>query len=611
MSRLEIITENQSQKVMDGLYGDMSRRIAASPPGLCPITMAHSFVTLCHAQSCGKCSPCRIGLGTLSRLLEAVLDGKADASLLALLEDTALGIRNSADCAIGYDAARMVLDSLHAFKDDFLAHSAGGCCISRVGETVPCVSFCPAGVDIPGYLALVNAGRVADAVRLIRKDNPFPVACAYICEHPCESHCRRSMIDDAINIRGLKRYAVDAAGIVPVPDNAHATGKKVAILGGGPSGLSAAYYLSLMGHSVTLFERRKKLGGMLRYGIPAYRFPRELLDRDIEAILQTGVQVKLGVNVGTDITLEEIIEFYDSVYIALGAHTDSKAGVEGEDLQGVISAVDLLRSIGDGEYPDFTGKKVAVIGGGNVAMDVTRTSLRLGAAKVYCVYRRRQSDMTALREEVEGAIAEGAELVTLKAPVRIEGDEQGNARALWVKPQIPGAIDGSGRPRPNNAALGEERIEADIIIVAVGQRIETAIYEKAGIPLQNGAIAAMASGEIFREGKLFAGGDCATGPATAIRAIAAGKVAAANIDEYLGYSHAISVDLEIPQAGSYSRLPWGRVNTTEREALERKKDFDCVECGMTEEGATLESARCLRCDHFGYGAFRGGRNTSW
>ena len=611
MSRLEMVTESLTQRKLIDLHGDAERRLNSGPLGLCPVDAAFSFATLCHAQSCGKCVPCRIGLGQLIRILKTILDGKAEPQMLSLLQNTASTIIDSADCVIGYDAARMALDCALGFSDDFMEHIEKGRCLADANIPVPCVQLCPAGVDIPGYIALANKGRYEDAVQLICKDNPFPVACAYICEHPCEEHCRRGMIDNAINIRGLKRYVVDNADELPLPQCAAPTGKKVAVIGGGPGGMSAAYYLTLMGHEVTLYERRKKLGGMLRYGIPAYRFPRELLDRDIQAILKTGVKEKLSTDVGVDISLDEIIASNDSVFVAVGAHTDSKAQVEGENLKGVISAVELLRNIGDDEFPDFTGKTIVVVGGGNVAMDATRTSLRLGAEKVYCVYRRRQVDMTALVEEVEGAVAEGAELVTLKAPARIEDDGNGNAAALWVKTQLPGAIGADGRPRPVDADLPEERIAADIIIIAVGQKVETTIYEKAGFPLEWGTIKAMASGKIFNNGKIFAGGDCVTGPATAIRAIAAGKVAAANIDEFLGFDHKISVDVSIPPAEIKNKPLRGRVNTTEREAGLRIKDFDGIECGMTKEGAEMESTRCLRCDHFGFGAFRGGRMTKW
>ena len=611
LSRLDIKSPSRAQTVVDNLYRDVERRIAASPPGLCPVDMSLSFLQLCHAQSCGKCVPCRIGLGQLSKLIATVLDGTGSMDTIAIIEKTARSILNTADCAIGRDAARLVLDGLEGFRDDYEEHVNHRRCLAGLQLPVPCVALCPAGVDVPGYMALVGEGRCADAVRLIRKDNPFPTACAYICEHPCEARCRRNMIDDAINIRGLKRYAVDHAGVVPQPECAPSTGKKVAIIGGGPSGLSCAYYLALMGHKVTVFEERDKLGGMLRYGIPSYRFPRHLLDEEIDSILSLGIEAHTNVTVGRDISVEELQKEYDCLYIAIGAHQDKKVGIPGEDSRHVLSAVEMLRAIGDDVMPDFTGKRVVVIGGGNVAMDVTRSSIRLGAEKVTCVYRRRVEDMTALPDEVTGAMAEGAELLTLMAPVRIEADEEGNAAALWVQPQLIGEADKSGRPRPNKADLPEQRIPADIIVVAIGQGIEIQGFEQAGVPIKRGTFVAGLSGQVGDMGNLFAGGDCVTGPATAIRAIAAGKVAAANIDEDLGFRHEITVDVDIPAPRLNNRAPHGRINTTEREACERRCDFEDIECGLTEEGAYTEASRCLRCDHYGYGIFRGGRNVKW
>lgn len=612
MSRLDIKTPSRAQTVVEGLYRDVERRIAASPPGLCPVEMSLSFLQLCHAQTCGKCVPCRIGLGQLAKLISQVLDGTANMDTVRIIEKTARSIVDTADCAIGRDAARLVVDGLEGFRDDYEEHVQHHRCLASLQNPVPCVALCPAGVDIPGYMALVGAGRYADAVRLIRKDNPMPTACAYICEHPCEARCRRNMIDDPINIRGLKRYAVDHAGVVPNPPCAPATGKTVAIVGGGPSGLSCAYYLALMGHKVTIFEECSKLGGMLRYGIPSYRFPRELLDAEIASILSLGIKVHTEVEVGNDISFQELKKQYDCLYISIGAHTDKRTGIPGEDSQGVISAVELLRQIGDGDLPDFHGKQVVVIGGGNVAMDVTRSSIRLGADKVTCVYRRRQEDMTALPEEVEGAVAEGAELLTLQAPVRMESGPDGHVTALWTQPQIIGQADKNGRPSPNGADQPELRVPADIIIVAIGQGIETHGFEQSGIKIQRGGTILADSGTHLPDMEgVFAGGDCVTGPATVIRAIAAGKVAAANIDEYLGYCHTIEAEVEIPAPHLSDFTPRGRVSTTEREAGARKMDFQCIECGMTLEEAQRESARCLRCDHFGYGVFKGGREEKW
>ena len=291
MSRLVIPTNSEAQNVVEGLYKDLERRIIASPPGLCPVDLTAAFLKMCHAQTCGKCVPCRIGLAQLSNLLEDILNGKGTTKHLTMLEETARVIESTADCAIGYTAAQMVLKGLDGFKEDFMEHILHNRCRSNLNQPVPCVALCPAGVDIPGYIALTGEGRYADAVRLIRKDNPFPTACALVCEHPCESRCRRNMLDNSINIRGIKRVAVDMAGHVPAPVCPTSTGKRIAIIGGGPSGLSAAYYLQLMGHQTTVFEKRKKLGGMLLYGIPSYRLPRERLQDDINVILETGVEV--------------------------------------------------------------------------------------------------------------------------------------------------------------------------------------------------------------------------------------------------------------------------------------------------------------------------------
>ena len=616
MSRLDIMTPSHAQTVIDGLYRDVERRIAASPPGLCPVDLAKSFLDLCHAQTCGKCGPCRSGLGQLSELMEQVLEGEATMETISIIERVARVSVNSADCAIGRDAARLVLDGVQGFRDDYEEHILRHRCLGGMREPVPCVALCPAGVDIPGYIALVKDERYADAVKLIRKDNPFPTACALICEHPCEARCRRNMIDSAINIRGLKRMAVDnaRANTVPVPEKAESTGKKVAIIGGGPGGLSAAYYLELMGHHAVVFEEKSKLGGMLRYGIPNYRFPRERLQEDIDTILSTGVEVKLNTRVGNgegEISYNKLHEEYDAVYIAIGAHTDKKIGIEGEDANGVMSAVEMLRRIGDDDMPDFKDKTVVVVGGGNVAMDCNRSAIRLGAKKVGIAYRRRQTDMTALPEEVEGAIAEGAELYSLKAPHKIEADENGNVTALWVEPQIIGPIDAWGRARPIQADVPLLRIPCDIVVVAIGQGIETRHFEEAGLSVKRGTITAMSDSEVKDVHGVFAGGDCVTGPATVIRAIAAGKVAAANIDEYLGYHHVVPCDVEIPPVSYEDKEPCGRIQLSEKEAGERKTNFDAFECGMTKQEACQEAGRCLRCDKYGYGSLKGGRAAIW
>ena len=616
MSRLTILTKDKAQVTMESLYQDLERRIVASPPGLCPVDLTRSFIKMCLAQSCGKCVPCRVGLRQLARLFDNVLDGEANEETVENIKLTAEGIYYSADCAIGYEAAKLALKSVDGCIDDFESHIHNGFCSCNSNQPVACVKSCPAGVDIPGYIALVQQGRYADAVRLIRRDNPMPTTCAYICEHPCENRCKRTIIDAPVNIRGLKKMAVDNSGIVPVPECEAPTGKKVAIIGGGPGGLSAAYYLALMGHKVTIFEQRKQLGGMLRYGIPNYRFPRKKLDEEIDSILSTGIEVKKNISVGKDISFDDITKEYDATYISIGAHADKKIGIEGEDAKsGITSAVEMLRAIGDGDMPDYTGKKVIVIGGGNVAMDVARSSIRLGASKVSIVYRRRKADMTALEEEVEGAEAEGCDVLELMSPVRIKQDEEGNAIGLIVKPQMISRVS-HGRPAPKAAAKDEVLLESDLIVVAIGQGIETKSFEEHGIKVQRGVISALNTGNITpQDGEMsegvFAGGDCVTGPATVIKAIAAGKVAAANIDEYLGFNHEITCDVEIPYASNEDKVACGRGEVALRDAAERKNDFEPIEYGFSCEEACQEAGRCLRCDHFGFGAFRGGREEQW
>lgn len=611
MSRLSLKTESRAETVVEDLYKDMERRIIASPPGICPVDLSWAFLKMCHAQTCGKCVPCRVGLAQLSNLMEDVMKHRATMETLNHIETLANFIFESADCPIGVEAANIVLKGLHGFREDYISHIKEHHCAASSAQSIPCVANCPARVDIPGYVALVGKGRYADAVKLIRKDNPFPSACALICEHPCETRCRRTLLDAPINIRGLKRVAVERAGKVDAPACMPSTGKKIAIIGGGPSGLSAAYYLQLMGHQCTVFEKHKRLGGMLVYGIPAYRLPRQRLQEDIDCILSTGVKAILNTKVGEgEYTMDRLRGEYDAVYIAIGAHTDKKAGIEGEDAKNVLSAIEFLGKIGDDEYPDLTGKKVCIIGGGNVAMDCTRSAVRCGADKVSIVYRRRQEDMSALPDEIEGAIAEGAVIMDLCAPARIETDEEGKVCALWAEPKMPGAIR-NGRMNPTSSDKSEIRIPCDYVIVAVGQGIEFHSLEAAGIPVVRGVIKAENWTAVDNALGVFAGGDCVTGPKTAIRAIAAGKVAAANIDYYLGYNHVITSDVEIPNPALNFRDYCGRTNMSEREPAERKTDFELMEILMTEKESCQEAGRCMRCDHYGCGSFRGGRKTEW
>lgn len=600
--------DNTDRKI-GGLLASFNRKIRAYPPGMCPLTVQLSLLHASKSLTCGKCVPCREGLVQLEELLKQILDGGGSTQTLQQMKELAEMIHATADCAIGYEAAQVVLKGLEEFRDEYISHIYRHMCQEEIGQTIPCVTMCPAHVNIPGYIALIAEQDYAGAVAMVRKDNPFPTACAMICEHPCEERCRRNLIDDQINIRALKKYAVDqaAADGVPVPPHGVATGKKIAVVGGGPSGLTAAYFLALMGHKVVVYEEKEQLGGMLRYGIPNYRFPKNRLDEDIRAILAAGdIEVRCNTAIGRDLPMQTLQTAYDACYLAIGAQAGKRLELEGSDAEGVVPAVQLLDGIGHGQLPDYTGKRVVVIGGGNVAMDCARSAVRCNARQVQIVYRRRKDDMTALASEVESAAEEGVGLLELMAPMRIEKDAAGRCAALWVQPQRIGPFDRAGRPRPMDADKEPVRIACDVVLIAVGQEVVTAPFAASGIPVSHGCMLAELDCSIPSIPGLFAGGDCVTGPATVIRAVAAGKVAAYHIDEYLGYHHKVACEVHAPEAKENNRVPTGRVNLTERPAHERKCDFELTENPMSFEEAMQEAGRCLRCDHFGCGVLEGG-----
>lgn len=604
---------HRTDAAMDDHLHSVRRSLDAYPVGACPVSMEQTLVHNAATQSCGKCVPCRDGLPRLEHMMQSLLDGDGTpAQRERLLDDmTALGemIRDASDCAIGWRPAEVFLEGLDRYRAEYEHHVSDAECLTDRRQTLPCQSLCPAHVDIPGYIALIEAGDHAGAVNLIRENNPLPSACALVCESPCEARCRRQLLDDAINIRGLKEFAVDHAPAheCPVPQRHPDTGRRVAVVGGGPEGLSAAWFLALMGHQVTLFDRNEKLGGMIRYGIPSYRFPKDRLESDVDGILAVGnIEVRTSTDVGTDVTLEQLLAEYDAVEIGVGAQLGQSLRIENSDAEGVVSAVDFLHGIASGERPDWSGKRVVVIGGGNVAMDATRSSTRCGAAEVEVVYRRRREDMTALHHEIDGAVEEGAILTTLAAPERVETDADGRVTALWVQPQIPGPYSG-GRPAPVPADLPPRRIPADVVLVAVGQAVETGLLEGWGLPVDRRALVADDTGLVDDERHTYAGGDCVTGPATVIGAIAAGKVAAYRIDEDLGYHHEVRLGIDVPVARANNRTLTGRVEAEMRPPAQRRLDFDLVSLPMTQQQATQECSRCLRCDHFGSGSLVGGR----
>jgi NADPH-dependent glutamate synthase beta subunit-like oxidoreductase len=587
----------------------MERRLALAPSAFCPIEFAALSVRLAHSQSCGKCTPCRVGLKRMLDILDDILDGQAAPNSLELLVELGESIKATSDCVIGMTAPDAVLNSIKEFRQEYISHIENNRCLGRemAQGLVPCHSHCPAEVNIPGYIACLRAGRPEQAIAVIREMNPLPGICGRVCHHPCEAHCRRTLLDEAVSIRALKRYAVDHAGTTPPPAPGVQTGKRVAVVGGGPAGLAAAYYLRLLGHGVTVFESLPELGGMLRYGIPAYRLPREVLDQDIAHIVSLGVEVQTGVSLGTDVELADLTKKYDAVFVAVGAHDEHRLDVRGEDFPGVVSAVGFLRDVGLGSPLNIRDKDVVVVGGGNVAVDAARTSLRLGARSVRIVYRRRTEDMPALTEEVEAATREGVIVEPLLAPQEITGTDK--VTGLKCGRMQVGPLDSQGRPKPVPIEGKTRTIPCDVVVIAIGQVVSSEYLRRVGVETSRGGQVVTNAGGHVRglTWPVYSGGDCVTGPLTVVDAVAAGRRAALAIDEELGGKGQLPEPVEIPapQAGLVSSQVRAREN--QRVPGQCIHDFDEVELGLANEEAQREMARCLRCDFYGAAAVEGRR----
>ena len=600
---------NMNERI-DVVLRKFRSRMTSYPPGMCPLALYRSLLQISMNQSCGKCVPCRDGLAEVDYMLKSILNGDATEETLKKMEKKCQMIAQTADCAVGVVGANLILDSLSEFADEYESHISERRCAENVNQTIPCVTLCPAHVDVPGYIAMIKEEDYAGAVKVIRNRNPFPTACAMVCEHPCESKCRRTLVDAPLNIRGLKKYAVDqaSADTVETPKANVKTGKSIAIVGGGPSGMTAAYFLSLMGHEAVIYEEHEKLGGMLRYGIPEYRLPKERLDQDIRAILGTGdIKVRYNTKIGRDVTLKELRENHDAVYIGIGAQLGNRMPIENADAKNVIPAADFLQQVALGNAPDLTGKKVVLIGGGNVAMDAARTAVRLHAESIH-VFTRKRDDYTALESEIESAMQEGIRFRTLLSFLNIEADKETNeVQAVWLQPEIIAEYDQYGMMTTEHSSNYPYRFKCDLLILGVGQRSDVSELEGEGVPVNRGRVLADETCMVDGMDGVFSGGDCVTGPSTAINAIAAGQVAAYNIDEYLGYHHKVNDDTIIPPAYPNPCVATGRAEIEERDPFERKEDFGHVELSMTCEEAMREAGRCLRCDHYGCGVMEGGR----
>ena len=567
----------------------------------CMVDIARYFVEFTQSESCGKCAPCRLGTRQMHGILEDICAGRGREGDVELLHEISAAVKLGSLCGLGQTAPNPVLTTIRYFRDEYDAHIKRRKCPAAVCREMvgaPCRHTCPAGVDVPRYVRLIASGRYADALDVVRERIPFPSVCGRVCFHPCETRCRRGQLDDPIAVRALKRFAAERGmrRRKKRTRRAEPTGKRVAVVGSGPAGLSAAYYLGLMGHNVTVFEQHSEPGGMLRTGIPAFRLPREVIDDEIAEIKKAaGVRIRTGSRVTS---VDKLLERgYDAVLLAAGAHQGTRMGIPGEDAPQVLDCVDFLRAATSGADVAL-GRRVAVIGGGNAAMDSARTAVRAGADEVTVIYRRTREDMPAWKEDIEEALEEGVKIELLAAPVRIRQD--GGALVLECIRMRPGPMDRSGRPRPVPIEGSEFEVTVDAAIMAIGQIPEALPGFGCEFDDRGRVQADEVSLQTSRPG-VFAAGDLVTGPASVIEAIAAGRQAAQSIDRYLGGRG----EIEEVLAPAEESLPGGmleeqderpRVAVPKRPAAQRVADGGEVELCYSEEAAVKEAGRCLRCD---------------
>jgi NADH-quinone oxidoreductase subunit F len=593
---LDLPMDYESVKAAGAIVG--SGGMIVMDENTCMVDIARFFLEFTQSESCGKCVPCRVGTRHMRDILTRICEGEGRMEDLEHLEELAREIKAGSLCGLGQTAPNPVLTTLRYFREEYEEHILLQHCRASVCEKLvvaPCSHACPAGVNVPEYVALVAEGHLAAAVDVIRRRNPFVSVCGRVCDHPCESRCRRADLDEPLAIRALKRYAADHAEEAAATLQAAATGKaEVAIVGAGPSGLSCAYFLALLGRRSVVFEQQPVAGGMLALGIPEYRLPKQILQQDIDFILRHGVELHTEAGVGN---VEELLgQGYRAVYLATGAQQSRALGVEGEELAGVRDPLELLRERGLGRAVEV-GKRVAVIGGGNAAVDAARSALRLGAEQVLILYRRTREEMPAYEEEIEEALKEGVELHELVAPTRIVGAE-GRVTGVELIRMRLGEADQSGRQRPVPIAGSAFTVACDMVLPAVGQVASSASGGGVRVSSAGAVVVDPVTLATSREG-VFSGGDVVTGGSTVIEAIAQGQRAATAIDRYLGGAGVLPLDVT---ANLREPSPEELEQAAERleEALlpvaDRLGDFREVVCGISGACAGAEAQRCLRCD---------------
>ena len=592
---LDLPIDYESVKQVGAIMG--SGGLIIVDESTCMVDLARFFTDFVQKESCGKCVPCRVGTREMLDILTRITAGHGTMDDLDRLASLGEMIKQASLCGLGQTAPNPVLSTLRYFRDEYEAHIRLGRCTAHACKAlapVTCSSACPAHVNVPQYLALTAAGRLADALEVVRRRNPLPSVCGRACDHPCERFCRRGDVDQPVAIRHVKRFLSDNVRRPHDPPVFRGPRSgKVAVVGAGPAGLTAAYFLALMGRQVTVYEQADSVGGVLASGIPAYRLPRAAIQRDVDYIRRCGVEIKTNCRIDSLQQLRD--QNCNAIFLSVGAPKSVELGIPGEHSDRVRDAMRFLREVNDARLTRLTGR-VAVIGGGNAAIDSARTALRLGADSVTLLYRRGLEEMPAIREEIEEAILEGVDMRFQVAPLAVEdGDDGCFVRCAEME---LGPADESGRRRPVPKPGCETRVPADHVIVAIGQGpdLEFAAGDQAVVVSRGRAVADPLS-QRSGQGDVFAGGDAVTGPSTIIEAIAAGQRAAQAIDVFLGGSGELPPDTLGAPAGRGDQADQAATRRPIRSTPpRRRKGFEEVLKGYSEQAARCEAGRCLRCD---------------
>ncbi len=574
----------------------------------CMVDVARYFIEFTHSESCGKCVPCRVGLDKALRILNQFTEGKGTEEDLGMLDEMGRMIRDTSLCGLGQTAPNPVLTTMRHFRHEFEDHLRAHRCRAGVCQELaisPCENSCPLHMNIPRFLQLYKEGRLEEAFESVILDNPLPASTGRVCQHPCDNRCRRHSIDEAVNMREVHRLIADSILLSDRFDEMAArvsarkmaaTGKKIAVVGAGPTGLAAAFYLALFGHEVTIYESHSEAGGMLRFALPEYRLPKAVLSKEIELIRRLGVNFEFNKNVGVDVSLNELDANFDAVFLSIGTWKEAWVYLPGTELKGVMPALLFLEGIAK-EAPVPLGRRVAIIGGGNAAIDSARTALRRGAT-VTVIYRRERKDMPAIQEEVEAAEQEGAHFVFLASPHRIVG-ENGAVKAIEMVKTRLGEFDSSGRRRP----ISTEEIQSfkcDTVILAVGEAVDRDFCKASGLSItEQGTLEFNRYTLETSRQKFYAGGDLISGASNVSNAMGYGKKAARFIDQRLMdevRTQEFLPDFEYDQHSPAHVSESPRHHPHPVPAGQRVKGFEEAVLPLTAEEATEEADRCLRCD---------------